>query len=165
MRALHRDQITGSLLLIFAVAWSVTVYQTVSTGFGEIVGPRAFPLSLGIALAVLSGLLVISGTRKARANAREKLEDDEPMRDATRTDVRMIVSVFAIITAYGFLMEKVGFVIATPLIVVAMMGLVLGIRRPVIIAGMAFGITFGCWLVFGKILGAYLPPGNWISLV
>lgn len=165
MRALHRDQITGSLLLIFAVAWSVTVYQTVSAGFGEIIGARAFPFSLGILFAVLSGLLLISGTRKARAAQRESDGDIGSRRDEALTDVRMIVSVFAIIVAYGFLMEKLGFVLATPVIIAAMMWLVLGIRRPVLVAGMAFGITLGCWLVFGKVLGAYLPPGSWISLV
>jgi hypothetical protein len=56
----RRDALAGAILLVFGIAWTVTVYQTVPIGrFG--VGPRAFPLYLGGALVVLSALLVLSG--------------------------------------------------------------------------------------------------------
>lgn len=164
MHAAHRDQLVGSLLLIFGAIWTAVVYLTVPAGFGDGIGPRAFPLGLGVLLVILSAMLLISGFRKNRANA-DMPEDSEEIDAAmTRIDLRMVGSVFVVIMVYGFLMEKVGFVIATLLIVTSTLWLVLGIRRPLVIGAMAVGLTGGCWLVFGKLLGAYLPPGTWISL-
>lgn len=161
MRAARRDRLVGSLLLAFAAAWTATVYLTVPAGFGDSLGPRAFPLYLGVALVVLSGLMLL-GTFRQTGVADET--DEQTAKSTARTDLKTAGSVFAIIVAYGFLMQKTGFVIATLIIVAAAMGLVLGIRRPVPIALMAVGIAFGCWLIFGEILGAYLPPGTWVSL-
>jgi small-conductance mechanosensitive channel len=164
MHAAHRDQIVGSLLLIFGAVWTAVVYLTVPQGFGDGIGPRAFPLFLGILLVFLSALLLISGFRKARAKPEQADEEDGAASTVTRTDVRMVGSVFVIIIAYGFLMQKVGFEIATLAVVTTTMWLVLGIRKPITIIAMAVGLTAGCWLVFGQILGAYLPPGTWLSL-
>jgi hypothetical protein len=161
MRAAHRDRLVGSLLMAFAAAWTATVYLTVPPGSGDGVGPRAFPLYLGVALVVLSGLMALGGFRHAGAADEEEGETANP---TTRTDLRMAGSVFAIIVVYGFLMQKAGFVIATLAVVAATMWLILGVRKPVPIAAMAVGIAFGCWLIFGEILGAYLPLGTWISL-
>jgi len=165
MRAVHRDQIVGTLLLAFGVVWTGVVYLTVSPGFGDGIGPRAFPLGLGVLLVFLSALLLISGFRKTRAQAEEAPEDateTDGFTEKGRAELRMVASVFAVIVAYGFLMEKIGFEIATVLTVTASMWLVLGIRKPTVIAAMAIGLAGGCWLVFGKILGAYLPPGTWL---
>lgn len=164
MHAAHRDQVVGALLLIFGAVWTAVVYLTVPQGFGDGIGPRAFPLFLGILLVILSALLLLSGYRKGHATPEPANEDDVADSTMTRSDVRMICSVFVIIIAYGFLMQKVGFVIATLAVVAATMWLVLGIRKPIQIAAMAAGLTGGCWLVFGEILGAYLPPGTWLSI-
>ena len=170
MRAYHRDRITATALLAFAIVWCVVVWQTIPVGSPGSVGPRAFPLGLGILLAVLSGLLLVRAQVRKRIETAADEADDTPD-DSTSmsgahegTYLRMVFSVFAVIVAYGFLMEKIGFVLATLVTIPAMMMLVLGIRDPLRIAGMAFAMTFGCWLVFGKLLGAYLPPGTWLSL-
>ncbi|MCT8973907.1 tripartite tricarboxylate transporter TctB family protein [Microbaculum marinisediminis] len=163
MRAVHRDQIVGTLLLVFGALWTAVVFLTVPPGYGENVGPRAFPLGLGILLILLSALMLISGSRKAQSRA-DDAEDEDVVSATTRAELRVVASVFVIIVGFGFLMEKLGFVIATVTIVSMSMWLVLGIRKPTVIAGMAIGLAGGCWLVFGKILGAYLPPGTWLSL-
>lgn len=54
--SIRRDLAVGASLFVLSVVWTVTVYVTVPTGTG--VGPRAFPLVLGIALMVLSAILV-----------------------------------------------------------------------------------------------------------
>ena len=167
MRAAHGDRLIGILLLVFGAVWTMVVYMTVPPGFGDGVGPRAFPLFLGIVLVVLSVLLLLSGARRTQADAGERDQDepDEVAGRTTWTDARMVGSVFAIIVAYGFLMQKVGFEIATLAIVTTTMWLVLGIRKPLVIAATAIGLTFGCWLLFGQLLGAYLPPGTWLSFL
>jgi len=167
MRAFHRDQIVGAILLVIAVTWTVIVYATIDPGSDSAVGPRAFPMWLGILLAGLSTMLLISGFRQARAKVESaSSESDENIEGGALVDtnLRMVATVFGIIVTFGFLMEKIGFVLATILIVTGSLWFALGVRRPVLVAGMAFGMAFGCWVVFGQMLGAYLPPGTWISL-
>ncbi|MCL4188933.1 MAG: tripartite tricarboxylate transporter TctB family protein [Rhodobacteraceae bacterium] len=167
--AARRDAITGAVLLVLAVAWSATVWLTVSPGrFG--VGPRAFPLYLGLVLALLSALLLLTGLRGLRrtsAAAAPAGDDGDSPAGAPLTGwplVRILGSVTAIMAAYGFLMQGAGFVVATAAVVAVTMWFALGIRRPVMVLATAAGITAGTWLGFGVVLGAYLPRGTWYAL-
>ena len=166
MGAARRDRVTGILLLAFAAAWVLAVWYTVPAGTSEIVGPRTFPLGLGIALGVLALVLLAASFVKPAGISTDDVEEDDAKGKALAgwLYLRLVLSLVLVIVAYGFLMEKVGFVLATLATVAVMVGLILKIRNPLTIIGMAVGLAFGCWLLFGKILGAYLPPGTWISL-
>lgn len=166
MGAARRDRVTGILLLAFAAAWVLAVWYTVPAGTSEIVGPRTFPLGLGIALGVLALVLLAASYVKPAGISTDDVEEDDAEGKALAgwLYLRLVLSLVLVIVAYGFLMEKVGFVLATLVTVAVMVGLILKIRNPLTIIGMAVGLAFGCWLLFGKILGAYLPPGTWISL-
>ncbi|SIO48446.1 Tripartite tricarboxylate transporter TctB family protein [Rhodovulum sp. ES.010] len=160
----RQDVIAGSVLLLFAVAWTVAVWLSVPPGFDG-VGPRAFPLWLGVGLGVLSALLLAKGLRGAYPPDEVADPDERPAAPvSTGLRLGLVVAVCAIIAGFGFLMQKIGFVPATVLTVAATLVFVLGERRPLVVGGMAFGIAFGAWLAFGKLLGAYMPPGTWISL-
>ena len=157
-----RSRITGLVLFAIAFAWSVIVYQTIPAGLGGgDIGARAFPLLLGLVLIGLSGFMVVR-TFFERAASEVKPDTDASTGDIGR-EVRIVGGVFVTIVLYGFLLQRIGFLLATPLLVVLAMLLVLRMRNPVTICTMAVGLTFGCWLVFGKLLGAYLPPGTWIA--
>lgn len=165
----RRDLATGASLFVLSVVWVVIVYVTVPTGSG--VGPRAFPLVLGLALMALSAILVGAslGNRRREAQPVPAARADAigPERKAALTGLRLrlqvLVTVCATIAIYGYLMQKLGFVVATFPTVVTLL-LILKERRILVLLGMGLGITFGCWLVFGKVLGAYMPGGTWISL-
>ena len=159
----RRDLVAGSLLLIFGLAWTVTVYNTVPVGRLESIGPRAFPLFLGILLTALAALMVTSVLRGAVAPPDDTLDDEMPAELAPMPfaqHMRIVATVCAIIAAYGYLMVTAGFVLATVLVVSSTLWLAIGIRRPLLIAGMSIGLAGGCWLVFGKLLGAYMPRGT-----
>lgn len=169
MRAAWRDRVTSYSLLAFAAAWVLAVWQTIPPGAPGTVGPRAFPLGLGLILGGLALVLLASSYWKAAGESAD--DGDDPIDTAAEGDAsagwlypRLVFSIFLVIVAYGFLMEKAGFILATLVTVSVMVGVLLKIRNPVTIVGMAVGLAFGCWLVFGKILGAYLPPGTWLSL-
>jgi hypothetical protein len=68
------------------------------------------------------------------------------------------------IILYGFLLETIGFVLATPLVIVLVMVLSLKIRSIKKILIMSFGLTATCWIIFEKIFGIYLANGLWINL-
>jgi hypothetical protein len=163
-REQRRDLIFSSILLAFAVAWTVTVYYTVPPGRGFGVGPRAFPFYLGVALIGLSALLLITTILKAGPPPDTAGEDEPALAPiAFWPQMRIIASVFVVIGAYGYLMQNAGFVLATLMVVSFTLWVVVGVRRPLLVLGMSVGITGGSWLVFGKILGAYIPRGTWVS--
>jgi len=158
----RQDVIAGSILLLFAIGWTIAVWLTVPTGYS--VGPRAFPLWLGVTLAVLSALLLLKGLFGPYGAADPASDEDEGPSISTRRRLWLVVVVCGLIVGFGWLMPKIGFVLATMVTVtVALIG-PLGERRPVLVAGMAVTIALGAWLAFGKILGAYMPSGEWISL-
>lgn len=166
MYASSRERITGLVILAFSVLWIVAVWQTIPAGTPGTVGPRAFPLVLGGALALMACILIGRTFRPVQHSADSDMNSDENAGPAADGYVNlwMVAALFITVVVYGFAMEKIGFVLSTLLVVPAVMILILRIRSWQRIVGMAVGLAFGCWLVFGKILGAYIPPGIWISL-
>ena len=159
-----RNRISGIVLLAVALVWIVLVYQTIAPSQGTEAGPRAFPLFFGYVLAALSLLLLMQSFRSAAPD----LEKDSNESDQTVAvlpgewvAVAMTIGSFVV---YGMLLEPFGFIPSTAFVVVAMLILVLRVRSPVLIGGMAIGLSLGCYLVFGKLLGVYLPPGHIITI-
>lgn len=156
-----RNRISGAVLLAVALVWIVLVYQTIAPGQGaEEVGPRAFPLFFGYVLAGLSLLLLIQSFRPSAPDFEN--EPDESSGPPGEW-IAVAITVGGLVV-YGMLLEPFGFVPSTAFIVAAVMLIGLRIRSPVLVAGMAIGLSLGCYLVFGKLLGTYLPPGEIITI-
>lgn len=153
------DLIAAILLLAFAIAWSVTVYRTVPDSVYGI-GPKDFPLVMGIILIVMSVLLLLRTLSTDQGT--EEVKGDEADDSEVAGGGKYAVGVLLLIILYGFLIERIGFLLTTPIIIVVALAGILRIRNPVSILAVAIGITAGSWLVFNKILGVYMPPGSWI---
>ena len=153
-----RDRIAGSVLLAVALVWIVLVFQTIEPSQGTNAGPRAFPLFFGIALAGLSILMLLQ-TLWPRADGANG-EIPAPARKESWS----VVAAIGAIVVYGALIEPLGFIVSTVLIVAAIMIVILRIYAPVTVAAMSIGLSLGCYLVFGKLLGTYLPPGTLITI-
>lgn len=154
-----RDLIVGCILLLISAVWSTTVYQTIPPGAGEgDVGPRAFPLVVGLALGVFALFLVFHQFRSDASAPAESDAADEPV------SLAVPLLTLAHIVGYGFLMTRVGFVLATFVTVLSVMLICVRERSPLRIAIASIGITLGCWLIFAKVLGVYLATGSWINL-
>jgi putative tricarboxylic transport membrane protein len=155
-----RNRISGAVLLAVALVWIVLVYQTIAPSQGTEAGPRAFPLFFGYVLAGLSLLLLLQSFRPA---PHLEIETDAPraLLPGELTAVAMTIVGFVV---YGMLLEPFGFIPSTAFVVVALLLFVLRVRSPVLIGGMAIGLSLGCYLVFGKLLGVYLPPGQIITI-
>lgn len=152
-------------LLLLGGAWTWLVIDTIPPGMGDgDIGPRAFPLAFGLMLIGLSALLLLRSLgRAAREHAGEPPADPtEPL--AERPRILVAIGVLVQISAYGYLLTKLGFVLATPLIVLAIMVLTLRVRSIWKLAGMSLGLTLGCWVIFEKVLGIYLANGSWLNL-
>lgn len=154
-----RDRVAGAVLLLVALVWCGLVYWTIPPGQGGLVGPRAFPLVFGLALGALSLALLA----KSVLGRTSRGEDDKAPLVYPGETFSVIATVVAIV-AYGFLLQPLGFIPATVLIVAAIMIVILRIRNMLAVAAMAVGLAIGCYVVFGKLLGTYLPPGTWITV-
>lgn len=156
-----RNRISGIALLAVALVWIVLVYQTITPGQGaEEVGPRAFPLFFGYVLAGLSLLLLVQSFRPAAPEPEDEADGSAGL-PGEWTAVAMTVGG---LVAYGMLLEPFGFIPSTAFIVAAVMLIGLRVRSLVTVAAMAIGLSLGCYLVFGKLLGTYLPPGQIITI-
>ena len=159
MTAQGRDRLAGGILLVFAAAWCWGTVAMIPAGVGAgPVGPRGFPLGLGLLLAALSALLVVSSfvTRPEEA-------DEAPQDGTLGVELWAVASTLAILVGYGALMYATGFIIATVAAVSAALVLVLGKRSWRLVGGLSLGTAFGAYIVFNKVLGVYLPHGRWLD--
>ena len=156
-----RNRISGIVLLAVALVWLVLVYQTIAPSPGTEAGPRAFPLFFGYVLAGLSLLLLLQSLRPPVPDLDNESDGSAAVLPGELTAVAMTIGSFVV---YGLLLEPFGFIPSTAFVVVAMMLFVLRVSSPVLIGGMAIGLSLGCYLVFGKLLGVYLPPGHIITI-
>ena len=155
------DRWLGPILLLLAILWSWMVTDTIPAAqeAGE-AGPRAFPLMMGVALGVLA-LIMTVGAWRSRNDA---THGQRTIARVTAREVRIVAATFALIVAYGFLTEKIGFLLATPLVVFVAIRGILGIRAWLVNAGLALGLTAACFLIFIVAMEAPLPRGMWIQI-
>ena len=156
-----RNRISGIVLLAVALVWIVLVYQTIGPGQDPgAVGPRAFPLFFGWVLAGLSLLLFLQSFRSAASEPDDETDETAGL-PGEWTAVAITVGGLVV---YGILLEPFGFIPSTIFAVAAIMLVGLRVRSLVTVAAMSIGLSLGCYLVFGKLLGTYLPPGQIITI-
>ncbi len=156
----------GVVLAILASFWTWWVMSTIPKGFGDgEIGARAFPLTFGIILLVLAVILVARWVRDPKADAASRASESKDQ-STHSNGLRWIPALLLLveIALYGFLLEKIGFVLATPIIVLLMMIVHLRVRSIPKLVALPFGLTAGCWVIFEKLLGIYLANGTWFNL-
>jgi putative tricarboxylic transport membrane protein len=157
---MRSDRWLGPVLALLALGWLALVYMYIpgSREEGE-PGPRAFPVVLGASLLGLGVLMTVSGFARAdKAGA----DAEKPV---TRREATVVAGTFGLLMLYAFLMEKAGFLISTPVVVLLMMYGILRMRNWLFMLLMATGITTFCWLFFVLVLGAPMPRGSWLWLL
>jgi Tripartite tricarboxylate transporter TctB family len=154
--ALKSDRVAGAILLLLALLWIVGVFWTISDVAGEPghIGPRGFPLAMGVMLAVLS-VLMIAGSFAGGAAA----ADGQDKGQFDRAEVWALIATFGFLGGYVALLAWLGFVVATVVATAAFLVVALKKRSPPLIIGMSLCLAFGIWLILGKLMGVYLPHG------
>ena len=154
------DRWLGACLTLGALVWLwlVRTYVPDIRTEGE-PGPRGFPLLLGGVLAGLGALMAFRAFRGARKGADTTQAD--AVAPVSSKECAVAGGTFALLILYAFLLDKVGFIIGTPVVMaLAMAGLLrMGALR---VASIAIGFTFACWLVFNVLLATPLPRGTWM---
>lgn len=134
------DRVTGLLFLALAVWYGITA-GSFEQGFGDPVGPAAFPQLLSVPLGVFALYLVLR-------------PDPEPDWPGVGAGLRQAL-MLAVLIAYPLVLEPFGFPLATALALL-LSSLLLGARvLPALVAGLALSI--GLFLLFDQVLGLHLP--------
>ena len=164
MRLERLDRWLGPALTLLALAWLWLAYTYIpgARAEGE-PGPRAFPVLLGVALGGLGIVMTGTALASARGHAGRVLSDPatETIPPLSRREAGVAASTFGILILYAFLLDKAGFVIATPIVIVLAMCGPLRMRRWLLDLSLAVGFTLGCWVIFDALLGTPLPRGSW----
>ena len=157
MRLDRVDRWLGPCLLVLAIVWLWLAYTFIPAARGEgEPGPRAFPILLGIVLAMLGGLITASAFFPSAARRPDETAT------ANRREVLIAAATFGLLLLYAFLLDKLGFLIATPIVVVLAMAGILRMRNWLFMAALAGGLTSVCWMFFVWLLKAPLPRGLWL---
>jgi len=121
-------------------------------------GPAYWPKFLLICLMALSFLVAVDAFRERKKRDSEKEE-------TSKADSGKVRFFFAIgfIVLYLILMQIFGFIILTPLFLIAFMYL-LGERKKIWLFGVSIGITIVIVFAFTKAMYVPLPRGQWIFL-
>ncbi len=157
---MRSDRWLGPLMMLLALVWLLLVYQYIPGARDESEpGPRAFPIVLGVVLLGLGALVTVSAMSTGR-NA--LLYAEKP---ATGREITVVAGTFGLLLLYAFLMEKAGFLIATPVVVFLTMVGILRMRNWLFMLLMTAGVTLGCWLFFVVLLKTPMPQGSWLWLL
>ncbi len=160
-----QNLLLGAVLLLLSGAWTWLVIDTIPAGFGDgDIGARAFPMAFGLILAGLSSILIARTALAGGPGTGAGPAAPTAGRGYRQAAWFVALKVLAVIVIYGLLLERVGFVLATPVAVFLVMIAGLGGQSVLKIVGMSLGLTAGCWLVFEKLIGIYLANGTWINL-
>jgi putative tricarboxylic transport membrane protein len=160
---MRSDRWLGPLLSVLSLGWLLLAYLYIpdSNVPGE-PGPRAFPNVLGYALLTLGLMMTMSGfTRRPEPAPAEAEAGGEAAASLVKHELRIVLGTFGLLLLYAFLMEKTGFLVSTPIVLVLGMAGILRMRRWRFIAGMSIGTTLVCWIVFAQLLRVPLPRGSW----
>ena len=115
--------------------------------------PRVFPQVALIALAGLGLMLVVTRLRTGTGPAPDEAEGVTPGGRARA------LAAFAVMGLYAVLMEWLGYLLLTPLAIVAL-GALFGERRWLRLAAVAVATTAVVWAFFRYLLFLVLPEGT-----
>jgi putative tricarboxylic transport membrane protein len=143
------DRYASIAFLLIGLLVVIESQRIPDSAYGSSVGPKIFPMWLGVILLLLSlRLLYETFKYKTEATSTEKLQYKK----------FIIILVSAIL--YAFLLEKIGYIISTFIfLLIAFQTMERGRLVPTVIIAAVF--SFGVYYLFAEFLGGSLPgfPG------
>jgi putative tricarboxylic transport membrane protein len=139
------DFCTGLGLMALSVGVYVLTQDMAKVPAG--IGPGDYPRVIAVGLFVLGAVLAGQSARRATADVRSRY----PRGAAGR-----VAALVATVLAYVYVLPHLGFVLATPLFLIAAM-LLFGVRRPVLILSSAVGVTLAVYWIFYSLFQILLP--------
>jgi len=153
-KTIDRGQFGLAALLAAAGAYTVYDASTLQVGFGDPVGPRAFPYLIGSVMMLLAALLVVATVRGDRPEAEGGEDVDLTLTPDWLTVLKLVgVLVFTIATV-----DFLGWAVSGA-VLFAGSAWALGSRTLIRDAVIGIVLAVGSWYAFYVGLGIPLTPG------
>ena len=145
------DRIIGAAALLLAAVYLYATSQIPTLEIGDPLGPKAFPILLGVCLILAAILLFIETLKKDRA------AHEQRPRESLR-HLWLIGAVVVWTAIYFALFERAGYLIATVAYLLPMMAV---FNRDRWVANVLTSLLWavGSYALFVKVLGVSLPAG------
>lgn len=119
----------------------------------DALGPRSFPILLGVALLIAAGMLFFESRSTTKAGSKDK---SAAIPQAHHFP--LVAAVAAVIVVYFLAFEPLGYVLSTSIFLCSLiLYFYRGSRLTALCSAVGFAIV--TYLVFTKLLGARLPSG------
>ncbi len=157
-----RDSVWPGLLIAAFGAWQTYEASTISSRSlvpNDPVSSATLPLVLGV-LTLLTGaaLLARRSFRSRAATGTDAVAEESSVVPFRRSDAIRVGAAVIMSIVYALLLPYIGYIIATPLLVAALISLATtGRLRPIPTALVAVIVPTACYLLFGLLLRADIP--------
>jgi putative tricarboxylic transport membrane protein len=148
----------AALILLAGVVLIEAFRIRQSRGF-QVLGPRAFPVAIGIGLLVLGGLLLLRTTAWADDELAGKAGEEEAVTHWPTVGLAM-----AALIGYALALDPLGYILATGAFV-PIEARIMGSRHPFRDVIVALPVATAIFFFFTEFLGVRLPEGLLDSLL
>ena len=139
------DRIAGIAFLLIGILFVVESQRISDSAYGSAVGPKVFPMWLGIILILLSARLIYETFKyKSVETGKEQLQ------------YKKFIIIFVSALLYAFLLEIIGYVLSTFLFLLVAFQTM---EKGKIMYSLAISVLFsvGIYYLFSELLGGSLP--------
>lgn len=169
------DRTIGAVLLAISAFWAWQTSLLEDPGIDGTIGPRVFPWLLSGLLAALAIFLIAAtfgnGARRRRVSGTGSAEIAVTAETATartgsqrpsllRTEWGGVSITMAILLIYVSSLKYLGFLLATPVLMLITIKYLMGERSWVRTLAVSIGVSVVVWYLFGKIFSVPLPNGR-----
>ncbi len=148
------DRIIAICSILLALAYFYATFKIHSLDGGDPLGPKAFPILLGIGL-VVTALLLLKETKSAK---RQVQEGEEELKEENRRLLLVIGGVVAWTAIFIIVFKPVGYIVSTAFYLFGLMAY-FHPKQWWINAITSVLFTVGIYVLFGKVLGVDLASG------
>jgi putative tricarboxylic transport membrane protein len=153
-RRVGSDVVAGGFMFVFAVAYLVAAFAIPEPSFeNAVVGPKAVPLAIGIALVAASLALAIRGFVWGRSERDPTSDEAGPPQDLRKLGV-----VALLLLAYILIFIPLGYALSTFLF---MLSVTMYLDREHWVRNLLYAVVFSAvvYSIFVYVFGVQLPAG------
>jgi putative tricarboxylic transport membrane protein len=147
---MRSDLVVAGVSGALAIAYLLGTQSIPSIDIGDPLGPRAFPILIGLCLLLASVLLVFESKQAKQPAAAGALKH-------LLTD-RKVLGTLAAMLVFALVFERLGYLLSIGLFMLALTNLVHRRHRLLNVA-VSIGFAVVSYLLFDKLLGVILPQG------
>lgn len=142
----------GLTSVIFGAAYGVQAINLPRAAIGNPMAPLYFPIGLAVLMIFLGAVTFIIEARKGLNS------DDKSKRPQFHfQSMKLILCVIALCLFYTATFDRLGFVIATLIFLMAMLTLINGRNKTLMNLVLTFCFSFGMWFIFVNVFQISLP--------